>query len=170
MTSIAIGTVLAIDTGTPAVKEIVKFTNTTGSTFTAIFNNDHGTNKQIALMVPVAELTSIGMPAIKCSPIDVTHLLSDFSYREYIAGIPDGGEIPFEGNFIGDATQDLLTTDLSAGTKVTWCVALGGVPGQDNQCIWMADGRVAGVQAKMQVDQKITLTGSLKLTGKPLIF
>ena len=122
-------------------------------------------------MVPVVELISLGVPTIKCGVVESTHLLSDNAHREYLASIPEGGEIPFEGNYIPtDASQLIFLTDLQARTQKTWSVTLGNTPGQSNQCIWMADGLVTNISPVAQVDDVIRFTGTIKVTGKPKIW
>jgi len=172
MTSIAIGALLMIDTGAAAtVKETVKVTATTGSTFTAIFRNNHSGGMSIALMAPVAELVSVGMPALKMDPSEATHLLSDNSYREYLAGVRDGGEVPFEANQLAaDATQTILNTDFDAGTRKTWCVSLGGTPGNDNQAIWQFDGYVTALAPVARVEDVVRFSGSMKVSGKSFLY
>src|SRR5712664_2364867 len=82
MTSIVIGTILAIDTGNAALKEIVQVTAVTGSTFTAIFNVSHGTAINIALMIPVLEIVKLGGPGMKADMKEVTNMLSPNTYKE----------------------------------------------------------------------------------------
>lgn len=172
MTSINVDTILVIDTASATVKEPVKVTAKDATTFTSIIQSNHSGGISIALAVPVVELTSLGMPTLKCDPVECTHLLSDNVYREYLAGIPDGGEIPFEGNYIPtDASQLILVTDLHARTKSTWVISLGGTPGQDNQCLWMCNGFVAGPPTSVErVGDLLKFSATLKLTGKPQMF
>lgn len=171
MTSIAVGTILAIDTASTTVKETVKVTAVTGSTFTAIFRNSHSGGISIALMVPCVELISIGAPSIKRTPVECTHMSSDNTYAEFLAGVADGGEIPFEGNYLpATASQGQLVTDFHAGTKSTWCVSLPNTPGQDNQAIWQCDGYVTSIAPVARVAEVIRFQATLKLTGKPFLY
>src|SRR5579862_2745617 len=100
MTEIAVGTVLAIDTGNPAVREVVVVTAVTGSTFTAAILNNHGTAINIALMVPLLEVFKLGPPQQKLDTKDASNMGSPNGYKEFIAGMREGGEITFEGNYI----------------------------------------------------------------------
>lgn len=174
MTSIVVGTLLAIDTASTTVKEVVEVTAKTGTTFTAIFRNSHGTSISIALMIPVVELSSLTPPGIMATPVEATHLMSDFTHREWIAGLPEGGEIGFQGNYIlpaNDATEAALLSDSQARTKSTWCAALGGTPGQDNECIWMFDGYVTEIYpGSITPDAIFKFSGKIKVTGKSFLY
>jgi len=53
----------------------------------------------------------------KLSATEVSNMGSPNTYKEFIAGLRDGGEITFEGNYIPkDATQINVRADLDAGT------------------------------------------------------
>lgn len=172
MTSIVVGSLLAIDTGSATVKEVVKVTGTTGSTFTAIFRNNHGTAISIALMVPVVELISLTPPGLKCDALDATHLASDFTHREYIAGVPEGGEVAFQGHYIPtNATQLIINTDSQGRAKSTWCVDMGETPGVDNQAIWQFDGYVTEIHpANITPNTLFNFSGKIKVTGKSFLY
>jgi hypothetical protein len=63
----------------------------------------------------IAEVTNIKGPTEKAPQLDATSF--DSVAMEYIAGLPDNGELTFDCNFIGnDAQQQGLRTDLRAGT------------------------------------------------------
>jgi hypothetical protein len=168
MTSINPGVVLCIDTASATVKEVTKVISDDATTFTSIIENNHSGGISIALMVPVVELTSLGFPQISVPALDATHLLSDDAHMEYIYGIPEGGEIPFEGNCVlDDASQLILVTDMQAQTKKTWSVTLGGTPGNDNQAIWFADCYPIDIRGSLPAAGIIRISGRLKVTGKP---
>jgi hypothetical protein len=171
MTSIVIGTILAIDTGNAALKEIVQVTAVTGSTFTAIFNVSHGTAINIALMIPVLEIVKLGGPGMKADMKEVTNMLSPNTYKEFIAGLREGGDITFEANYIPkDATQLNTQADLHAGTLSSWSLDMPGVPGSTNNGIWMFNGYVASIAPTIPLDDRITVTGTIKITGKPVLW
>jgi hypothetical protein len=171
MTSIVIGTTLAIDTGNPALMEIVEVTAVTGSTFTAIFNNSHGTAISIALMVPVLEIVKLGGPVMKMDMKEATNMGSPNTFKEFIAGLRDGGQVTFEANYIPkDATQLNSQSDFNSGTLSTWCINLPGTPGNANTCIWMFNGYVDSISPAIPLDDRITVTGSIKITGKPVVW
>lgn len=64
----------------------------------------------------IGEVTSFSSPTETVEEIDVTNF--DSTFKEYISsGLPDGGEITLEMNFVGsDAQQQGLRSDCRAGT------------------------------------------------------
>src|ERR1700719_745218 len=114
MTSIVVGSVLFIDTANAGVMEVVEVSAVTGTTFTAIFNNSHGTAINIALAIPLLEIIKIGGPGMKADMKEVSNMASPNTYKEFIAGLREGGDISFEGNYIpkeNTNSQATLRTD-----------------------------------------------------------
>lgn len=63
----------------------------------------------------IGEVTNIKGPSEKAPQLDATSF--DSTAMEFIAGLPDNGEITFDVNFVGsDAQQQGLRTDLRNGT------------------------------------------------------
>ncbi len=63
----------------------------------------------------IGEVTSFKGPAEKAPQLDATSF--DSTAMEYIAGLPDNGEVTFDCLFVGsNAQQQGLRTDLRAGT------------------------------------------------------
>lgn len=95
--------------------------------------------------------------------IDVTNHDSTAPAREFIAGLLDGGEVTFEGNFLpGTANQKLLTTDLlgAAGTVSTWHIVW-----IDGPTDWSFSGFVIGFNPTGTVGDKLRYSGRIKVTG-----
>jgi len=169
MTSIVVGTLLAIDTGNPALTEVVEVSAAPGPTFSAIFNNSHGTNINIALMVPVLEIFKIGGPGMKADMKEASNMGSPNTYKEFIAGLREGGDITFEGNYIPkEATNSQVTlrTDFESAVLSNWCVALP-LAGTG---IWTFTGYVSALNPAYPVDDRIVVSGTMKITSKPVLF
>ena len=118
---------------------------------------------------PVVELTSISGPTETMDTIDVTSHDSDDAYREFVAGIKDGGDISFEGNFIkGDVDgQIAMHTDFQAGTKRAWVIKMPGwVPGSPQIA---GNGYVTAFSMSYPYEDKISVSGTIKITGKPIL-
>jgi predicted secreted protein len=119
--------------------------------------------------VDIAELTSISGPTETMGPIDVTSHDSPDTYREFVAGLRDGGDISFEGNFIkGDATgQIAMHTDFQAGSKKAWIIKLpdwaAGVPQISG------NGYVTAFSISYPYEDKISFSATIKVTGKPVL-
>lgn len=169
MTNIVVGTILAIDTGNPTLTEIVEVSAVTGSTFTAIFNVTHGTAINIALMVPLLEVFKIGGPVMKADMKEASNMGSPNTYKEFIPGLRDGGTITFEGNYIpkeNTNSQIQARQDFESGTLSNWCIALPAA----GTGIWMFSGYVSDLSPAYPVDDRITITGTLKVTSKPVLW
>ena len=113
----------------------------------------------------VLELSKLSGPSEKADVIDVTSHDSASDYKEFVAGLRDGGEISIEGNFIiGDATgQIAMHTDFQAGTARTWSIdfpAVGDIAGS---------GIVTAWEISFPDDDKISLSATIKVTGKPTL-
>ena len=117
----------------------------------------------------ILELTSISGPTESMSPIDLTNHDSASAYREFVSGILDGGEISFEGNFIkGDTTgQIAMHTDFQAGSTKAWIIKHPGWGGGTPQI--SGNGMITALSMSFPFEDKITFTGTIKVTGKPTL-
>lgn len=108
----------------------------------------------------VAEVTSITWPGYSRDAVEATHLNSDDTFREYIPGLMDAGEVSIELNYVASAS-DVIVAALTAATigqfKIT---APTGV-----NCVFKAI--VTSYQAQSPVDDRMTATATFKVTGKP---
>jgi Lambda phage tail tube protein, TTP len=169
MTSIVVGAILGIDTGVEAVEEAVEVTLAPGPTFTAIFNNSHGGGMNIALYVPLLETIKAAGPLMKMDMKEASNMQSPSTYKEFIAGLRDGGTVTFEGNYVpkgADNSQANLRTDFESGLIQNYCLALP-LAGSG---IWVFDAYVQDIAPAYPIDDRVTYTGTLKITGKPLLF
>ena len=118
----------------------------------------------------ILELTSISGPSQSMSPIDVTSHDSDDAFREFVAGILDGGEISFEGNLItGDSTgQIAMHTDFQAGSKKAWKIKFPAWVDSSHEYPEVdGNGFVTAFEMSFPYEDKITISGTIKVTGKP---
>src|SRR5579859_5320025 len=162
MTSIVVGSILFIDTGNTGVMEVVEVSSVTGSTFTAIFNNNHGANINIALAVPLLEVIKIGGPGMKADMKEATNMSSPNTYKEFIAGLREGGDVTFEGNYIpkeSTSSQSNLRTDFEGGVLSYWALALPAA----GSGIFMFQGYCSALTPAYPLDDRITVTGTLKI-------
>jgi predicted secreted protein len=119
--------------------------------------------------VDVAELSNISGPTESADAIEVTNHGSPDAFREFIAGLRNGGEVSIEGSFIkGDTTgQIAMHTDFQAGTKRAFIIKMPG---------WVATapqvsgyGILTAFEAKFPYDDKISFSATMKVTGKPVL-
>lgn len=115
----------------------------------------------------VLEITNISGPSQSRDTIDLTSHDSPLAFKEYVAGLIDGGEISIEGHFIkGDANGQIkFHTDMQGGTKrscfIVMPMAVGGA--------WSFEAIATGFEGSFPYDSGIGVSGSLKITGKPTL-
>lgn len=116
--------------------------------------------------VDLAEVTSISGPGQKVDTIEVTNHDSADAFKEFLAGLVDGGEITIEGNFIaGDTTgQIAFNTDLQARTSRTCVITMPNSLGT-----WTATAIATGFDPSYPHDGKISFSASVKISGKPVL-
>jgi hypothetical protein len=113
-----------------------------------------------ASFTELAEVKSIGGPSETADEKETTHLRSPGSYREYIQTFKDGGEIPMVLNFVpGNATQQQLRTDFTAGTITGWRITYPDT----TTCTFSAYVKAVGVP--VAVDAVLELNATLRITG-----
>lgn len=120
----------------------------------------------------VAELTSISGPSESMDTIDLTSHDSTLAFKEFVAGLRDGGEITIEGNFIlGDTNgQIAMHSDFQSGTAQTWIIK--HPTWEDPGHLWpqvTASGLITAFELSYPMDGKIGFTATIKVTGKPVL-
>lgn len=111
-----------------------------------------------SVFTDVVEIVSIQGPDIEVGTIDVTHLQSPNQFKEFIAGLGDGGTLVCEGNF----TPAQYNT-LYGFLRVTkpWRVILS------NGSRFDANGHITMLGNGMPLEEEVHMPVSIKLTGKP---
>lgn len=109
----------------------------------------------------VAEVTSIQPPGWTRDAVDATHLQSPDGYKEFIAGMKEGGECTIGLNFVPSAV-DALQAALEAGKgryRITFpsgvTLTFTGI------CTAYEPGEIT--------NDKMTATAKFKPTGKPVL-
>ena len=114
----------------------------------------------------IAGINNITGPSLAQETIDATHMLSADNYREFIAGLRDGGEVSIDGDYAPqEATQAKLLTDLQAGTTDNYRIVLPTAMG----LTWTFAAIVIAYEPTGPSDGKYTFTVSLKISGKPTL-
>lgn len=114
------------------------------------------------------ELTNLSGPSQSADTIDMTSHDSADGYKEFVAGLRDGGEISIEGNFVPSDSggQIAFHTDLQAGTRRTcWIVMPMSVGGS-----LLFTAMASGFEGSYPMDSKIGISGGLKVSGKPTLY
>ena len=115
----------------------------------------------------IAEQIKISGPGKKVDTIEMTNHDSADLHREFIAGLHDGGEISFEGNFVPGDTAGIIAmnTDMDAGTART-AIITGPTAGPFT---WTVTAICTGLNFDHPDDDKGGVSGTLKITGKPVL-
>lgn len=115
----------------------------------------------------LAELTSIGGPSMKTDTIELTNHDSADTFREFVAGLRDGGEVTIDGNFIpGDTNgQIALVTDMQAGTA-RQIVITGPTAAAFT---WTFNAICTAFEPSHPFDDKLSFSATFKVTGKPAL-
>jgi predicted secreted protein len=122
--------------------------------------------------VDIAELSNISGPSQSADTIDLTSHDSADSYREFVAGLRDGGEISFDGNLITtDSTgQIAMHTDFQAGSTKVWIIKFPAwVTSSHEYPQITGSGICTGFEVSFPDDDKISISGKIKVTGKPTL-
>lgn len=117
--------------------------------------------------VTVAKLTSIGGIELTKDTIDVTTLDSEDGYREFIAGLKDGGEVSLEG---------LLNLETGKGQKEIYDLFENDEV-QDFAIVfppklnasWEFKGIVTGFSTSEDLEDPLSFGATIKVSGKPLL-
>lgn len=113
----------------------------------------------------ISEITTISAPNLTAETIDVTTHSSAGSYREFIKGLRDGGEISIEGNFTtASASATIIQLETSSTTTVTI-----DYPTKPSTTRFTATVLATGFTMEAPVDGVIPFTATFKVTGQPTL-
>ena len=108
----------------------------------------------------LAEVLSVTPPSISVETIDATHMASDDGFREFIAGLKDGGECVVTMNYV-EASATLLQTLVLAGLETFKITLAGG-------STLIFSGIPTGFAIDdVVIDDKMTMSFTVKVSGKP---
>jgi predicted secreted protein len=121
--------------------------------------------------VTVAEVTNITPPQFARDAVDATHTESPEAWREFIPGLKDAGEMSCELNLAPDtATMDLALAQFNSDTltQARILFADGTQTGPSPTCSrFTCSGVVTGFPLAAPMDDKMSATITLKISGKP---
>ena len=125
----------------------------------------------------IAELTNISGPTMGADEIDVSSHDSTGSYRSFVSGFLDAGEISLEGN---------LTVDGGVGTLVDYFNARGthhfhvlfpatgtstglNANQSGHYLRWIFSGQITGVETAAPYDDKASFSATVRVSGQPFL-
>jgi len=114
----------------------------------------------------IAEVSNVSGPGISLDTIDVTHDASPGGYKEYAAGLLDGGEIKLELNFLpAEATQAGLLATLGSRAAKNFKLVFPDTPATT----WSFAAFVTNFEPSAPADGKLGASARLKITGQPTL-
>jgi uncharacterized glyoxalase superfamily protein PhnB len=111
----------------------------------------------------ITELTSISGPNFSADDIDVTTHANTNTFKSFIKGLTDAGEITIEGNMI---YTDYNTVYASAITTSLYSATIT-IPTSPSVTQWVANVYCKGFEIEMPFDDKVSFTGTFKIDGRP---
>lgn len=109
----------------------------------------------------VGKLTSISGVEVSADTIDTTTLDTSDNYRTYISGLVDGGEVSAEG-YLNDVGTDEATIYGLVGGEAKAC-EIEFPKGAK----WAFNGIVTGFSTGADLEDLVTFSITIKVTGKP---
>lgn len=125
----------------------------------------HGSSFVLGTNTTITELTAINGVNMTADSIDVTTHDSSNSYREFIQGLRDGGEISVEGNFT-TASSASIYTQFNTTSLISATINLPTTPSASQ---WLANVFSTGFDTSAPMDDKIPFAATFKVTGKPTL-
>lgn len=117
-----------------------------------------------SVLTPIAKLTSVTGLDISADEIDVTTHDSADGYRQFEQGLKDAGSVEIEGILDLSASQVALKTLLDSGA-----VAVMKIDFPDDLGHWDFSGFITALSTDAPIDDKISFSASIKVTGKPTL-
>ena len=110
----------------------------------------------------IGEVISISGPSLSRDVVDATHMGSTEKWREFIAGLKDGGEVTIECNFDPDGTDVTnWLSDINTDSERTYQITF------PDTTEWLFEGIMTALEVSDPLDDKMTATATYKVTGKP---
>jgi predicted secreted protein len=117
----------------------------------------------------MAEVTNLGGPGFSADSIDATHMASPNGWREFIAGLLDGGEVSADCNYLpGDSSHGPASGALyifKSRLTRNWRITFPTSPA----VLWILPAIVTGFELDIPVDDKMGLSLTLKVAGEPTL-
>ena len=114
----------------------------------------------------VGGLTSIGGVEVSADSTEVSAMDNTTGYKEYLAGLKDGGEVPVEGYLDGaDEGQDKMYQALNDEAVHKCAMVFPEAIGKT----WSFDGIVTKFATSANMGDAIKFSAAIKVTGKPVL-
>jgi len=117
----------------------------------------------------IAEVTDISGPGLELDAIEATSHSSTGGYKEFIGGLLDGGEVSFEISFIPTNATHSYTSGLIYALRNRTVRNFQLVFPNVGATTWAFAALVTGFEPKEPVDDKLSASVTLKITGQPTL-
>lgn len=115
----------------------------------------------------VGGLTEIGGLSLSADTLDVTTLDSADGYREFVGGFKDGGEVSVSGYF--DNTTGKGQAELYAAFESGDIEEFAIEFPTDLDAKWTFDGVVTGIETGASLEDLVSFSATIKVSGKPTL-
>jgi len=113
---------------------------------------------------PIAEIFAITGPGHTRSTVDVTNFDSPNGYREFIAGLRDGGTVQLSMNFTREG-YDLMKADFESDDLQNYEIVLPDV----EETSFEFAGLVTELPLTVSMDDKISVEVTIKVSGEVVV-
>ena len=123
----------------------------------------HGTTLAGGTAGTIGNIINLAIAGQTRDPIDKSTMDSINKFREFLAGMADGGEITITANYDGSAAgiANSLNTAYQLGAAETWTITLS------DTSTWASSGFITNLGMPIPFDDKITQDITIKCTGVP---
>jgi len=101
---------------------------------------------------------------------EVTNMLSPNTYKEFSPGCARAATSPSKRTTSPKTRRSSHPSRLARGNSLFLVAQHAGRSGITNTGIWMFSGYVASLAPVYPLDDRITVTGAIKITGKPVLW
>jgi len=109
----------------------------------------------------IGNLTSIGGIELSADTSDVTTLDTVDGYRKFIPGFVDGGEVSAEGYMSDTGSSEATIIELVGGSEQECEIAF------PSGAKWEFDGIVTGFSTSASLEDPVSFSITIKVSGKP---
>lgn len=121
--------------------------------------------------VHIGEVIDIAGPNLTTEEVEVTNHDSAGGYREYIAGLKDGGSISISGNFVGsDDGQQQMLADQKVGTVRGYRMILPDATAEADRTRWMFDASISDIGFTYPAGEAMQYSAEFKISGEPELY
>lgn len=118
----------------------------------------------------IAQVTNISGPGLSADTIDVTSHDSTTGYRQFLQGLKDGGEVTLDINYDPTGathknTSGGLLYEFEQGTQNNYALVFS----DSSTTVWVLPAIVTGFEPSAPMDNKLSASVTLKISGKPTL-